>query len=363
MTHKFISTLKVAGLVICVCLAVTNLHAQSASFITSTAKHFLKTLSADELKKTRYSFTDTTRLQWTNLPVGLVPRAGIQYGSLSDTSRIAFHQMLSVIFSSQGYLKLTSIMQLDDILNVLIKQGFESGKMNQDLYETLLNLKWAHANYYISIWGEPQTKEPWGFNFGGHHMALSITVKGNSISFSPLFMGTDPAEVRSGQYAGLRILSKEEDYGFMLLNFLSENQKKKAILSEKVPEDIITNPESSQRITTYYGISVKEFNKDQKAILEILLQEYIHNFEHSTAHVLYDKILKTGLDKIYFAWIGSTVKNKPCYYIINGPDFLIEYDNFQGNGNHIHLILREKDNDFGADLLKDHYLTNSHHKN
>lgn len=254
-------------------------------------------------------------------------------------------------------------MQLDDILNTLIQQAFDNGKMKADLLKQLQDLKWAHDNYYISIWGQPQDKEPWGLNFGGHHMALNLTVTGKSVSVSPLFIGTDPAEVKSAKYAGWRVLSKEEDYGFMLLNFLTESQKEKPILKQEVPHDIITNPQSSQRITGYYGISASQFNEDQKAVLKLLIQEYTHNFEHTTAHRLYEQIEKTGLGKIYFAWVGSLVKDNPRYYIINGPDFLIEYDNFQGGGNHIHVILREKGNDFGEDFLKKHYQNSEHHKN
>ena len=287
---------------------------------------------------------------------------GIQYGQLNDSSRIAFHGILSSVLSSQGYLKITSIMHLDDILNVLYQQAYDNGKINQELHQRLKDLQWAHGNYYLSIWGTPQYNEPWGLNFGGHHIAFNLTITGNSVTFSPLFLGTDPAQIKTAKYAGWRVLSKEEDYGFTLLNFLTENQKLKAVQNKNVPEDILTNPKSSQRITDYTGISVKEFTIDQKAILELLLQEYIHNFEHATAHRVYDKILKTGLDKIYFAWIGSQQKGKPHYYVIHGPDFLIEYDNFQGNGNHIHVILRESGNDFGADLLKQHYLTSEHHK-
>jgi hypothetical protein len=343
-------------------LSYSSVLSQSGFALAEATKDFIKTLTKEQQKKTVYAFSDSMRFLWTNLPVGMVPRAGIQYGQLNDSSRMAFHGILSSILSSQGYLKLTSIMHLDDILNVLYQQAYDDGKINKELYQRLKDLQWAHDNYYFSIWGIPQIKEPWGINFGGHHIAFNLTITGNMVAFSPLFLGTDPAQIKTAKYAGWRVLSKEEDYGFALLGFLSESQKLKAVQNKSVPEDILTNPKSSQRITDYTGIAVTEFTSDQKAILEILLQEYIHNFEHATAHRLYDKILKTGLDKIYFAWIGSQQKGKPHYYVIHGPDFLIEYDNFQGNGNHIHLILRESGNDFGADLLKQHYLTNEHHK-
>jgi hypothetical protein len=341
-----------------VILLYNTVNSQTNPSTTAAASRFLRTLKPEELLKTCYNFNDTSRKKWTNLPVGMVPRAGIQYGSLSDSSRIAFHDILTSALSSQGYLKLTSIMQLDDILNSLYQDAFDKGQINKDLLIRMQDLKWAHGNYFISIWGKPNDTEPWEMNFGGHHIALNIMVTRKLVTVSPLFIGTDPSEVKSSKYAGLRILNQEEDYGFMLLNLLSENQKAKAILKQDVPKDIITSPNSSQRITEYYGISAKEFNTDQQEILKLLIQEYTHNFEHGTAHRLYDEIIKSGLSKVFFAWVGSKERNKPHYYIINGPDFLIEYDNvgFQNDGNHIHAILREKGNDFGEDVLKQHYM-------
>lgn len=332
--------------------------AQPGSTLAEATTRFLGTLNADELQRTQYAFTDSLRYKWTNLPVGMVPRPGIQYGSLSDRSRMAFHRVLSAALSSQGYLKTTSIMQLDDILNTLYQQAFDAGKIDQKMLTQMQNLSWGHGNYYISVWGKPQPDQPWGLNFGGHHLALSLTVDGKKVSMSPFFIGTDPSEVKSAKYAGWRVLSKEEDYGFMLINALTDAQKAVAIRRETVPQDIITSPQGSQRITSYYGIAARQFDAGQHELLKLLIQEYTHNFEHEKAHQLFDKITASGLDKVYFAWVGSLENNKPHYYIINGPDFLIEYDNvgFQHDGNHIHAILREKENDFGQDILKQHYL-------
>ncbi|RXK48764.1 DUF3500 domain-containing protein [Aquirufa rosea] len=337
-------------------LAQNNLSPHQA------VNYFLSTLNQEEIKKVSYSFQDSVRKKWTNLPVGLVARPGIQYGSLSDKSRLAFHRVLSSMLSSQGYLKTTSIMQLDDILNTLYQEAYDKGEIKKEFLTQMQKLNWAHGNYYISVYGKPSESAPWGINFGGHHMALSLTSDGKKMSMSPYFIGTDPAEVKSSKYAGLRVLSKEEDYGFMLVNMLSDAQKAKAILPQAVPKDIITSPNSRQRIDSYYGIAVKEFNEAQKAVLKMLIQEYVHNFEHEKSHQMMDKIATTGMDKIYFAWVGSLENNKSHYYIINGPDFLIEYDNvgFSNDGNHIHAILREKGNDFGDDLLKMHYLESKH---
>jgi hypothetical protein len=331
--------------------SITLSFAQTSTAIVNSANSFLQSLDADQLKKTQYKFNDTLRYKWTNLPVGMVPREGVRYGDLSDKGRIAFHELLSTVLSSQGYLKVTGIMQLDDVLGLVMDKGIVE------------KLQWSYKNYFVSVWGTPSDMEAWGFNFGGHHLALALTMQGKNISFTPLFVGTDPSQPQTSQYAGWRVLSKEEDYGFMLLNMLSKEQKLKAVLKQDVPKDIITNPGSSQRITSYYGIAAKEFNNDQLEVFKILVQEYLHNFEHNISHGLYDKILKNGFDKVYFAWVGGSERHTPHYYIINSPDFLIEYDNvgFQNDGNHIHAILREKENDFGVDILKQHYLTSEHH--
>jgi hypothetical protein len=347
---------------LCFLLLTTAGLAQSVNTITGSANGFLGTLNAEERSKAQYALTDSLRYKWTNLPVGMVPRPGIQYGSLSDKSRLAFHRVLAAMLSSQGYLKTTSIMQLDDILNTLYQQAFDRGEIDQKMLTNMKNLQWAHGNFYISVWGNPQPNQPWGLNFGGHHLALSMTTDGKTISMSPYFVGTDPAEVKVGKYAGFRVLSKEEDYGFMLINALTVQQKAVAVLQQETPKDIITSPQGSQRITDYYGISASRFTADQKDILKLLIQEYTHNFEHQKAHQLLEKILMTGIEKVYFAWVGSLKNDAPHYYIIHGPDFLIEYDNvgFQNDGNHIHAILREKNQDFGEDLLKQHYLNAKH---
>ncbi len=336
--------------------------AQSIETLKSSTVGFLSSLSAEERMKTQYSFNDSLRRKWTNLPVGQVPRAGIAYGSLSDQSRLAYHRVLASVLASQGYLKTTSIMALDDILNTLYQSAYDQHKISKDMLTRMQNLKWAYGNYFISVWGKPETDSQWGLNFGGHHMALNLSIVDQKISIPPFFIGTDPAEVKVDKYAGLRVLAKEEDYGFMLVNSLNSSQQSKAILKQQVPGDIITNPNSSQRIDNYYGLAAKEMDAAQQKLLRLIINEYLHNFEHFAAHAMEQKLQKSKMENVYFAWIGSLENNKPHYYLINSPDFLIEYDNvgFQKDGNHIHAILRDKNNDFGDDLLKQHYLNHKH---
>ena len=98
-------------------------------------------------------------------------------------------------------------------------------------------------------------------------------------------------------------------------------------------------------------------NRDQQKVLTYIIREFVFNLEYEKAVMEYDKILKAGVDKIFFGWIGQYDESKPHYYVLNGPTFLIEFDNCGGNGkgNHIHAIWREKGNEYGEDVLKLHY--------
>ena len=342
--------------------AGSSVFCQTAKQVNEVTNKFLSTLNQDQLNIVNYEFKDSTRTKWTNLPVGLAERPGLKYGEFSEESKVYFHHILTTLFSSQVYLKTTSIMHLDDILNIVYETAYKRKTVSKKVYEEIKSLKWAFENYYLSIWGKPNNEEPWGLKFEGHHISINLSIYGDEIRLTPLFLGTDPSEVQITKYSGLRVLSKEEDYAFQLINSLSEEQKKMAILSEEVPQDIITNPNNSDRIMDYKGIKANEMNNNQKDLLNRLIMEYIGNLEIEKSRKAITRIQESGIDEVYFAWIGSLEPKKSHYYNINGPDFLIEYDNANriGVANHIHTIWREKGKDFGEDILKTHYLNHKH---
>lgn len=346
-------TLCFAGILIsatCFCQSVDN--------VIKEADEFLNSLPENQVAIIKEDFQDSLRTKWTNLPVGMAPRPGLRYGELSTESRIKFHHLLADILSSQGYLKVTSIMALDDILNEIYKTAHDNKEIDDQTYQEIKDLDWGYENYFVTFWGLPSKTDDWGIKLEGHHISLNLTASGDQFSLTPMFLGTDPAEVHTTKYAGWRILNKEEDYGFHLINSLPQDQKLIATLSQEVPGDIITNPGFKGRLTEYNGIKGSQMKPMQKQLLKFIIEEYVNNLEHEKAAAYLEKIDKSGIENVYFAWIGSYERQKPHYYMINGPDFIIEYDNvgFQKNGNHIHTIWREKGNDFGEDILKNHYV-------
>jgi hypothetical protein len=326
--------------------------------IKRSAQTFINSLTPLQKKRALLNFSDTARVQWNNLPVGLRARAGINIGSLSDTQRILVHRMLSASLSSQGYLKATSIMHLDNLLNMYVDTMHQRKEMSDTVYQMLRGLKWSHQNYYIAIFGNPDTDTSWGYKIEGHHLSLNITFHKQQLSVTPLFVGTDPAEYPILEYAGWRVLSKEEDYGLKLIKALSPAQQKKATMSSDVPGDIITAAESGKRLIDYWGIKASELTKQQQELVKYMIREFVFNLEYEKALTEYNKILKAGIQNIYFGWIGTYEEKEPHYYVLNGPTFLIEFDNNGGPrrvANHIHAIWREKGNEYGEDVLKKHY--------
>ncbi|TDQ17001.1 uncharacterized protein DUF3500 [Algoriphagus boseongensis] len=336
--------------------------AQTVSQVKDRTLSFIETLDDDQKLALSLEFEDSARTNWTNLPLGLAPRVGVRYGDLSEKSKIAFHKVLSSIFSSQGYLKTFAIMQVDDILHELFEIQYSRGQINDNAIKMIRGLNWDYGNYYVAIAGNPAKEDVWGLKFEGHHLSINITAAGDQFTMTPLFLGSDPAVVEDTQYAGLRPLSKEEDYGFWLINALDEGQKAKATIAGAVPRDIITSPNRPQWLEEFQGIRGSELNEGQQKILHYLIEEYIGNLDHQKAEEYLAKLHTRGMDEVYFAWIGSYEPMKAHYYVIHSPDFLIEYDNvgFLDNANHIHSIWREKGNNFGEDLLKKHRMQHEH---
>jgi hypothetical protein len=223
-------------------------------------------------------------------------------------------------------------------------------------------LLWSHKNYFFAFFGEP-TDSIWGYKLEGHHLSVNFTFVKEKISVTPFFIGTDPAEYSNSEYAGWRVLGQEEDLGIKLINLLSHPQQNKATMSMEVPKDIITAAESGKRLVDNWDILGADMNADQKAVLQYIIREFVFNLEYDKAVIEYDKIIKAGIDKIYFGWIGAYEEKKSHYYVLNGPTFIIEFDNNGGprnNANHIHAIWREKGNEYGEDVLKKHYQMEKH---
>lgn len=303
------------------------------------AAKFLGALDATQRSTAQFEFKDGERGNWHFIPKA---RKGLPVKDMNDDQRKLAHALLSTGLSSRGYEKATNIMSLEVILADIEGAG---RKFPRD-----------PGLYYFSLFGKPAGKEPWGWRVEGHHLAANFTiVNGEFVAGTPSFMGSNPGEVRSGPRKGVRILGEEEELGRTLVKSLSPELRKKAIFTEAAPKEILTEAKRTIEPLEQVGVAGADLNKSQNATLLKLIKAYVERVRPDVAKDDLRKIQQAGFEKIYFAWAGGVERGQPHYYRVQGPTFLLEYDNTQNDANHVHAVWRDFKGDFGEDLLRKHY--------
>jgi Protein of unknown function (DUF3500) len=308
--------------------------------LKNKANSFLATLSPPLKAKAQYTLSDDERLNWHFVPKS---RNGVSFRDFSPSQTDAALAFLKASLSTQGFQKAADIMALENILREVEHRG-----ANDNFRDPL--------NYYLTIFDIPDDAKPWGWRFEGHHIALNFTSLNSKIeSSTPSFFGSNPGTVLQGKEKGKQVLKQETDLGFRLVNSLTPEQLKAALISE-VPLDEIVSFNSRKAVPLApLGLAFADMNDTQKDLLTKLLEVYVNNYELGFAHKLMEKIKKTGIEKLTFAWAGSLIAGSGYYYRRQGPMLLIELDNTQNNANHVHSVVRDLTNDFGEDILRDHY--------
>jgi hypothetical protein len=274
---------------------------------------------------------------WSNFPVSDVPRPGLTLASLSVAQHDAAMHLLQVLLSPKGYQKVLDIMGSDQALS---ESGtpFSSGA----------------AYYTIGIFGTPSASSPWMLEFGGHHLALNITMSGEYGVLTPTLTGAQPA-VYTSNGKTVRALAQESDKAFALLSALNDAQRKQAILNYRV-NDLVLGPGHDGETIQPEGLKAAAMNHKQQTMLLDLISEWagIINDAYATPRMAE---IKTGIADTYFAWSGPLTheqgKNGAAYYRIQGPKLVIEFSP-QGVGGdptmHVHTMYRDPTNDYGRGL-------------
>ncbi|HEV2126020.1 MAG TPA: DUF3500 domain-containing protein [Chloroflexota bacterium] len=318
------------------------LESDTAKRMAEAATTFLATLTPEQRERTVLPVGDEERFNWHYIPK---ERRGLTFKEMDGAQQKLAHALLSSGLSQQGYSKAVSIMSLEAILAYL-----EGPDRRQPRDPDL---------YYVTVFGTPSEREPWGWRVEGHHVSVNfLVVDGDRIAPTPNFFGTNPARVPAGVpngREGLRVLSSEEDLARHLLLSLDATQRRRALVSPDAPADILTRAERHVKADSPEGVRAGDLTHAQLHTLDDLLEEYIHRMPRDVADVRLDRIEKEGRSHIHFAWAGSERPGQPHYYRVQGPGFLIEYDNTQNNANHIHSVWRDLAGDWGNDLLADHY--------
>ncbi len=309
----------------------------SSTVMTQAAQHFLASLTPEQRTQATFAFQEDERLNWHYIPK---ERKGLPLLDMTMPQKALAHALLSAGLSQQGYIKAVTIMSLDDILRIM--ENDDGNRRNPE-------------KYYFTVFGEPSDTGTWGFRVEGHHLSQNFTVVNGKVADTPSFFGANPAEVREGPRKGLRTLAAEEDLGRDLMESLTPEEKKVAIVTADAYKDILTEASRKAALAGQpSGLSAAKMSKKQFELLQTLISNYAQNVPEQLAQARMEQLKKAGTN-VFFAWAGVEQRGGPHYYRIQTPTFLIEYDNTQNNANHIHSVWRDFNGDFGLDLLAMHY--------
>ena len=313
-----------------------------AQDIVKKANNFIGLLTEEQKSGTLFPFDNEERYNFHFVPF---VRKGITFNEMNAQQTDAGLALLRACLSDNGYKKATEIVAMEAVLKEI------ENRKPEDKYRD-------PGNYHFSIFGIPSNKTIWGWRFEGHHISYNFSFdKKLIVSGTPGFMGSNPAVVQSGPQKGKNILKDETEEGFQVLNSLDQQQLSKAIIDTAAYKDILTFDKRSADINSKLGLKYTDMNQSQQALLLNLIKVYVNRYTHLFAESMLKDIQAAGLDNILFAWAGKTENQvgKPTYYRVQGPTFIIEYDNTQNNANHIHSVIRDLKNDFGGDVLLNHY--------
>jgi hypothetical protein len=280
-------------------------------------------------------FDEEERRTWVYWPAA---RRGLALSRLERSQTKRAHRVLAAMLGLPAFARAVTIMGLDEVLDRL--EGWQSDRRHRD-------------DYWLSVFGEPGA-DVWGARFEGHHVSVHVTVAGDRVRSTPLFLGANPAVVHEGGHAVIAPLGLEERLGFELLHGLTVEQRGAAVIAEVAPDDIVTrNLPRLDGVTDRAGVPLDVLSGDARTAASALLDVYLGRFA--------DGSHRPDPSGATFAWAGAHEPGAGHYYRIAGPRLLVELDNTQDGANHVHTVVRDPLGDFGEDVLADHH-RRAHHE-
>jgi hypothetical protein len=304
--------------------------------IVESAQALLKTLDEAGRTKVQFPFEGSQKTRWSNLPTGIFQREGLRIGDLTEPQRAAVMNLLSTALSRDGYRKVTEIMRGDEVLRT--GGGGRGGGA----------VKFGEGEYYLAFVGTPSATAPWMVQFGGHHLAINLTLAGSQASMAPSLPAAQPA---SYTFEGrtVRPLGNENDKAFALINVLDDGQRSKAVLGYRV-SDLVLGPGKDGQTIQPEGIRGSALSAAQQSMLLDLVREWAGIVNDAFADPRMAEI-RTNLPQTYFAWSGPTTNGSAAYFRVQGPTLVIEYAP-QSTVDHLHTIYRDPTNDYGAKFAR-----------
>jgi hypothetical protein len=323
----------------------------STAPIKAAAQAFLASLLPEQREAATFDLDSDSWRSWSNVHMYLM-RHGVCMEQMSEPQREAAYDLMRSTLSKAGFETSLGIMRLNETIREITGRDVE--------FSDLL--------YWFSVMGEPSDTEPWGWQIDGHHLILNCFVLGDQVVFAPQFMGSEPVIATAGKYAGTRVFDAEQDRALELMQSLDPGQQAKAVIDTKLPSEVIVAAFRDNYDIAREGLRFDAMTVGQRQLATGLIETYVRRLRPGHDDAWMADVNK-HIDETYFAWIGGTEDEAIFYYRVHSPVILIEFDHLPGvaldfdvaTRHHIHTTVRiPNGNDYGKDLLRQHYLRHPH---
>lgn len=328
----------------------------------ATATRWLDALSPEIRSQVRQPVDSDLWRHWQNTPL-ILRSPQLELLQLPLPLRELGMEVIRASLSREGYERTREVMANNLFLGRLI-----------DMTEVLND--WA---FTLTIFGQPSTSEPWGWQLFGHHLAVNCLFIGEHMTLSPIFMGLEPDNDHGLKHR--RMFEPHEQAALAFFRSLEGGARARAVLYDSMlpadqpegryhPDDgrQVGGAFQDNRIVPFEGLPVATLDAGQRRLLLNLAELFIANMPEGPAEARMREI-ERYLSETHFAWIGKADDVNPFYFRIHSPVVLLEFDHHSGiflaNENptrfHVHTIVRTPNGgDYGADLLKQHYAAGGH---
>ena len=320
--------------------AAATTPADATARIVASAQAVLATLDATGKARVQFPTDGPQKTRWSNLPSPMFERQGLRLGDLTAAQKTAVMNLLAVAFSKDGYQKVVEIMHGDEVLRTTNGGRGRGGAGGGPAF--------GEAEYYLAFVGTPSTSAPWMLQFGGHHLAINLTMAGSQATMAPSLPAAQPASY-TVEGRTVRPLGRENDKAFALINALDASQRTQAILAHTV-SDLVLGPTQDGRTIQPEGIRASALSNTQQTMLLDIVREWSGIMNDTFAEPRMSEI-RSKLPDTWFAWSGPTTNGSAAYFRIQGPTLVIEYAP-QGGVEHIHTIYRDPTNDYGVKFAR-----------
>lgn len=314
--------------------AATSEQGDATAFVAA-AQAFLGTLTAEQRAVAMLALDDPARPNWSNLPAGAIKRNGVRIGDLNDAQSAAMHRFLSAALSADGYATVVGIVGAEAAL------AQTPGAARR---------QWSADNYWLAFFGEPSADRKWAWQFGGHHLAVNVTVVAGRSYLSPTFLGIEPASFTSDG-ATVAPLNAHRQAGLALINALDDQARAAAIVTNR-PRELWAGAGKDGTIPPPEGAKVADWSAAQQQLLLDTVTLWVGLLDTPSSQARLAEV-RADLGSTHFAWYGPIDGSGPIYYRIQGPNLILEFaiqGNLGSDGGHYHSIYRNPTNEYGSSI-------------